>query len=379
MLRGWERRFPPDAAARFPVPPAVASRQSSNVRTPIKSSAACRLGRRIVTIAALVLAISRPSSAQSPAPDHRSPPSDQSEKLNSPWAVPAGRDLVIAVPGDAPDLTQALAAIAHWTIPSSASVTLSLGPGLHPQAGTVKVHHPCGTRVRIVGAQDSSAPTILAWASPVDGIYVGQTHVLGRLDRVRIEHRRLESRGSGSGVIADEGGHIHCGAAVTVVGFYYGFTARRGATLRCPGTRVERAGDAGYFAYMGGHIDAPESSALNASDSAHRLGSGFVAEYNGTIDGEKAVASGCFLAGFHALSGGAILAHRSVARGNAGNGYQVRDGGVIVAHAAAAIENAGFGVSNPFGNGVFTGNDFENHGNQAGATCGVAPGNAGNP
>lgn len=139
------------------------------------------------------------------------------------------------------------------------------------------------------------------------------------------------------------------------------------------------ASDAGYFAYMGGHIDAVGSSSLNASDAARRLGSGYVAEYNGTIDAENALAAGCFLAGFHALSGGAIRAARAIARGNAGSGYQVRDGGVIVAHEGSAARNGRFGVGNPFGNGVFIGNDFRNSGNRAGATNGGVPANAGNP
>jgi hypothetical protein len=151
---------------------------------------------------------------------------------------------------------------------------------------------------------------------------------------------------------------------VSVRGFYYGFTARRRGSIRCAGSKVEEAGDAGYFAYMGGHLDATETESRRADDRARRLGSGYVAEYNGTIDAANAVATECFLAGFNALSGGAIRAHRAVARRNPGNGFQSRDGGVIIAHDASSVDNGGYGVGNP-GGGIFAGHRFVNRGNKA--------------
>ncbi len=104
---------------------------------------------------------------------------------------------------------------------------------------------------------------------------------------------------------------------------------------------------------MGGHIDACRSRSRGADDRGQGLGSGYVAEYGGSIDAGEAVAEGCFLAGFQALSGGSIRAAQSIARDNEGHGYRVRDCGVIVAHGHRAPGNARGTVSNPFGDGVF--------------------------
>lgn len=255
-------------------------------------------------------------------------------------------------------------AIADWNIPASSQVTLLLEAGIHAQTDCVRVHHRCGARLRIVGSDDAARPSVLRWTKATDGLYVGQNHVLGCLAQVRIEHAARAARGNGSGVLADEGGHVHCGSGVSVSGFYYGFTARRRGSIRCAGSKVEGAGDAGYFAYMGGHLDATETESRRADDRAQRLGSGYVAEYNGTIDAANAVAMECFLAGYNALSGGTIRAHRAVARKNLGSGFQSRDGGVIIAHDASSADNGGYGVGNP-GGGIFAGNNFISRGNKA--------------
>jgi hypothetical protein len=280
------------------------------------------------------------------------------------WSVPAGTNLTVRIPSEQPGLVQALKAIADWNISASSQVTLWLEPGIHAQTECVRVHHRCGARLRIVGSDDAAKPSVLRWTKATDGLYVGQNHVLGHLARVRIEHAAQAARGNGSGVLADEGAHIHCGPGVSVSNFYYGFTARRRGSIRCAGSKVEGAGDAGYFAYMGGHLDATGTESRRADDRGRQLGSGYVAEYNGTIDAANAVATECFLAGFNALSGGAIRAHRAIARKNSGNGFQSRDGGLIIAHDASSVDNGGYGVVNP-GGGIFAGERFVNRGNKA--------------
>ncbi|HPA17101.1 MAG TPA: hypothetical protein PLU30_05095 [Verrucomicrobiae bacterium] len=278
---------------------------------------------------------------------------DVGGRLFQAWEVPISNRVEVCVPGDVADVGGALEGIARWTISASSWVTIRLGPGVYEQKGRLTVHHPFGARLAIMGMERVGEASVLRWAREVDGIYVGQNHVLGGLDCLRMEHVLRKARGHGSGVLADEGGHIHCGSNLVVVGFYYGFTARRNGTIRCQGAVVEDSGDAGYFAYMGGHIDACRSRSKGADDSGVGLGSGYVAEYGGSIDAGEAVAEGCFLAGFQALSGGTIRAERSEARRNRGGGYRVRDGGVIVAHGYRATDNAGGAVVNPFGDGVF--------------------------
>lgn len=282
------------------------------------------------------------------------------------WSVPRGRRVVVNVPGDVSTLRRALEAIAAWEIPPTASVVIAMGPGTHAMAGRVEFDHPGGARLSIVGGSGSADPTVLRWAKAPAGLYVGRGCVLGEIEGIGLELADKKARGQESGVLADEGGHVGCGAAVSVRGFYYGFTARRNGTIRCDGSRVEGAGDAGYFAYMGGHIDAVRSGSAGASDEGNSLGSGYVAEYGGSIDAAGAEASGSFLAGFHALSSGSIRAEGSRSFENAGHGYQVRSGGAIVAHRGLARGNGGFGMKNWGGGGHFEGDGLSTHDNRLG-------------
>ena len=283
------------------------------------------------------------------------------------WSVPRGRRVVVDVPRDVSTLRRALEAIAAWEIPPTASVVIAMGPGTHAMAGRIEIDHPDGARLSIIGGGGGANPTELRWAKAPAGLYVGRGCVLGGVEGIGLELADKKARELESGVLADEGGHVGCGASVSVRGFYYGFTARRNGTIRCDDSRVEGAGDAGYFAYMGGHIDAVRSRSTGASDEGNSLGSGYFAEYGGSIDAAEAEASGSFLAGFHALSSGSIRAEGSRSFKNAGHGYQVRSGGAIVAHRGLARGNGGFGMKNWGGNGHFEGDGLSIHDNRLGS------------
>lgn len=274
------------------------------------------------------------------------PTDDALAKLGAPWRLPLGSQAVISVSGDKPDLTLSavMDKLLAWEIPAGTSVTLRLADGEHRQPGTIRMNHPDGLRIRIVGNAQNPAACRLTWPAHTDGFMARAGGVLGMLEGVTLTRTIPGGNDNGAtdnacGVVATDGGIVLCGEKVVVDGFYYGFHARHGGFVRCDGTRVLRAGDAGYFAYAGGHLAAQRTEALSCSDKRIQLGSGFVAEYGGTIDATGAHAAGNALAGFNALSSGSIIANRTVSESNERHGYRATTNGVIVAHDAISRNN----------------------------------------
>lgn len=283
-------------------------------------------------------------------------PSDRFRSwLGQRWEVEPRQRVVMALADLRLRLDQALDGIAEWVIPASARLTLLLPPGTTELSAPISIDHPHGKNLEIRGAAGGAEPTTLVWAGTGDAFYVGNGCSLGLIDRLRMIHATPSRRGRGSAILADEGGYAHCGEGVVVDGFYYGFTARRGGILRAAGTRCDNAGDAGYFAFMGGHISAQGAVARSAADPDLPLGSGFVAEYGGSIDAEDSASYNNKLAGYVALSGGSLRAYGCRASGNSKAAFVVGSGGSITAHRAIATRDCGVHVLN-FGGGHFFGN-----------------------
>jgi hypothetical protein len=279
------------------------------------------------------------------------------------WRVPAHSTLDIWPSRIGLDLSGTLAAIADWSVPVTSRLVIRLADGEHLQKGRIVVRHSAGERLSIIGNTRAPDRCRLVWTNVEDAFYAGAAALLGWIDGVLVEHVAPEKRGIGSAFLADEGGVIRCGPKVIVKGFYYGFQARRNGVIRCAETESRGAGDANYFAFLGGHIFAPNARAVAARDDANKLGSGFVAEYGGSIDAEGATAEFNALAGFTALSNGVIRAYKTTARHNGRAGFYTRTGGMINAHNAVAHANCGDGILSQ-GDGV-SGNDIRTNGNFA--------------
>jgi hypothetical protein len=265
-------------------------------------------------------------------------------KLGQSWNVPKGASVEVWPAQAGLDLAGALDAIAEWRIVPGARVVLRLDDGVHAQTKAIELNHPDGQRLSIIGNLRQPERCRLTWDGRSEGFYAGAGAVLGMLDGLLLEQTVPAARGQGSGVLAELGGVIRCGPHVLVRNFYYGFQARIGGVITCAGTTSTGAGDANYFAYNGGHLFAQDTHALGARDQANGLGSGFVAEYGGTIDATGAVAKFNLLAGFTALSNGAIRAHRTTAQQNGKAGFYAATGGTIEAHDAIARANCGQGT-----------------------------------
>ncbi|GKR23699.1 hypothetical protein KAM469_23810 [Aeromonas caviae] len=241
-------------------------------------------------------------------------------------------------------LADALDAALDWEIPATSQLVIRLTDGAHRLGRPISIRHPHAQRIAIRG--NASMPELcrLLWDGPEDAIFAGAGIHLGEIDGVSIEHANPATRGAGSALLAEHGGSIRCGKAVLLRNFYYGAQARFGGSIHCRGVHCFNAGDAGFFAFSGGHLDAVNAVSIGANDAPRKLGSGFVAEYGGTINAEGATARQNALAGFAALSNGAIRAYRSITERNGHAGYMARSGGVIVAHDGSTLRNCGSGI-----------------------------------
>ncbi|MDT6992273.1 hypothetical protein [Burkholderia cenocepacia] len=271
-----------------------------------------------------------------------------------------GRSETITIHPDRENtLASTIDGIAQWRILPGAMVQIHLGDGTYKIDRTLRIDHPDGVRIQIVGNTSAPEKVRLVWPAKTDGVYVGTGAALGRLDGVTILRETPGGNDNGardnaSGLLAENAGVLQVGPAVVVDGFYYGAQARYGGVIRARAVQVRHAGDAGFFAYNGGHIEAQESSAVDAHDAKLALGSGYVAEYGGTLDASGASAQNNALAGFTALSSGAIVANDARAMGNTQYGFYALTNGAIVAHRAAAL-SSGRQASFSQGGGSITG------------------------
>lgn len=294
-----------------------------------------------------------------------SAPREYERFLGAAWRVPRATTLEVWPSALGLDLAGVLSAVDEWTVPSDSQLVVRLKDGEHAQQRTLAIRHPAGSRLAIVGNRSEPARCRIVWSGPDDGLYVGAGCVLGLLDGVVLEHAAPRARGLGSALLADEGGVIRCGTQVQARHFYYGFQARIGGAIRCAGTESHGAGDANYFAFNGGHLYARKARAFGARDEKNRLGSGFVAEYGGTIDAAEALAQYNLLAGFTALSNGVIRAYETRAEHNGRAGYYTATGGRIVAHDARARANCGAGLLAQDGGDGISGNRIVSEANSA--------------
>lgn len=266
------------------------------------------------------------------------------QQLGRTWTVPPGAKMVLRPDALGITLPELVDAIGDWLIPMGSLVTIQMPGGQHQMNKAIAYRGRDGARVRIFGSPADPTGCTLLWAQPGDLFFAGAGVVLGMVDGFTIAHAAERRRGNGCAFVAEASGHITCGPNIRVQNFYYGFQARLGGSIKCQGTQCTGAGDAAYFAFNGGHLDAANAVAEGARDDPRRLGSGFVAEYGGTINAEGATARRNALAGFHALSNGVIRAYGATAERNGRAGFLARTGGTIVAHGATARNNCGPGV-----------------------------------
>lgn len=281
------------------------------------------------------------------------------------WRLPANETTEVWVTQSGLDLSGTVKAVADWSIPSTSKLVIRLVDGAHQLFDAVRPQNADGSRLSIIGNTAYPERCRVLWSKPTDAFYVSNGQSIEMVDGLTFQHTQIKNRGLGSAFLADGTSMIRCGPHVAVRDFYYGFQARYGGVISCPGAQAFGAGDACFFAFQGGHIMAEGALAESAYDPGIRLGSGFVAEYGGTINAVKATSRKNYLAGFTALSNGSIRAYDAISEQNQLFGFYTDKGGVIVAHNAQAVSNCEEGVlqKNASASSADMGNKFKSFNN----------------
>lgn len=256
--------------------------------------------------------------------------------------------ITLSVPSQYPTISDALTYLSGKTIARDAFATIQVADGAYSiPAGGIKVNHPQGGRIRIIGNIGNPGACIFSFPGlpTADAITVSNGSELGLLDGFTIRSGIKATQANNfTGVLAAYGGVIYCGQSVRVDNFYYGIAARVGSAVYAPGARVSNAGDVGIWAFVNSSVECPGAIVSNCSDATNNLGWGIQAEYNSGINCEGSTVSGCLRGGVGALSGSSVRAYGVTSQSNSGHGLFSENGGVIVAHSAKTINNSGFGI-----------------------------------
>ena len=275
-------------------------------------------------------------------------------------AIVASIDLHI--PGELPSLPAAIAWVHDRVITMPhAVVRIRIADGDYALGAgdEIIMRHPQGTQVQILGnLEDPSRVRFRVAASQSQHfLAVANGYELGKLDGLTIEgtggwlgHGAWDEyrRPYGCGVLNDGGGTVNVGSKVHIERMYYGLRAEKGGRIICdPGVRVNEAGDAGFHAFNGGHIEASRTVATNCAHASAGLGCGYLAELGGTIKAEFVESSGNALAGVAAVSNGSVWAQNAKVRRNWRYGFWAENQGHVIAtsdggQAEAAGNREGF-------------------------------------
>lgn len=273
--------------------------------------------------------------------------------------------LVIAVPGDEPDVRAALASLAGTTLVGDATATIRVDAGGCGATYTepIVVDHPNGERIRVVSAAGDPDLCVLLFDTAEAGVQVRQGKQLGALSGFTLRNIGVAEV---DGLYVGEGGALLDGSGLVVeLWGRDGVSVQDGSYASLPGLvvrgnaevglnvgacsvayaddgRAEGNGHWGYGASRNGWLQA-ESSAAEDSGAV-----GFYAYYGGgmRVANSAAYANGAGGeegdGGFYAASGGVVDAASSWATGNDGAGFGAREGGILFANGSTTGDATGF-------------------------------------
>jgi hypothetical protein len=266
-------------------------------------------------------------------------------------------DLVIAVPGDQPDLYAALASLDTVSIPGDVMVTIEVAPGWYAMPEPLVLSHADGDRIVITGDNANPASTVLDFYNGTSGVVASDGHVLHTLEGVHI----MGSLAEGTvGVHALRGGRVSLGGGVEVSNFGDGVVAEWGGQVFASGTSsIDNLGS-GYLAWVGGLVEANDAIADGNASMGFRAayvsyvaatnsvatanGHGFEAGGTASINAEGSSASENAYNGYNASSLGVMNAGLSDANNNGANGYSAHASGFVIAAGGRSTNNGQYGV-----------------------------------
>lgn len=263
------------------------------------------------------------------APSHNSPPATNPSK----WQATVIKSAItLAVPSVFTDLNVAYSFLAKAVI--SAEVTISCASH---SSGSVTFNHPYGSKITIDGGTRS---TVINFGVN-DGIAVDGPFKLN-IKNITLTGTNWTSHGVwtkvATGIFAISGAFVNCDN-VFITKIYYGFHSSRGGSIYANNCEASEAGDGGFFAFNGGHIEAVNPSSHDNYDSGlvGQLGYGFVAENGGTMWLRTPSSYGC-PAGIFANIGANIRADNVNLTGN-NNGVLIKAGGVVEVYGGTINSN----------------------------------------
>lgn len=268
------------------------------------------------------------------------------------------------------DLDAVIEVLSRAHILPEASVTIDFADGTYTFLNSLRIDHPDGAHIRLVGNVSDPSRVVLDFSGS-DGVVVPAGRDLGVLsgftltgdstaDTVGISVEANATLAWGNLNISDfdeAGVRVRYGGALipddpSCVGDYietsgmsYGFEVSEGGVADVCNAVVSGASETGFLAHSVAYIGATESS------SAHNK-NGYVANYGAMIDADGSESEDNSSLGFMAQFGGNILATSSTATSNDW-GYLARYGGIVNAASSSASNNTEHGYVSSVGSSMY--------------------------
>lgn len=230
-----------------------------------------------------------------------------------PGCRPAPTEPLVVRAGERDGLAMAIDSLNDVCIAADETVRIELTAGTHVLREPIRMSHPQGARIEIVGAGAGAGGTLLEAAS--SAFVADRGSELGLLDGVQIHG--LASEGSGfSLILAQRGGRIVLGQDVQIG------PSEDGVGVGMP---TPHGGWRGLHAVDGGQIVADRVTVTQCQAN----GVGVLAEAGGMIRADGATVTRCDR-GFHAEDGGLIVADNGRAAANSQEGFLATNGALLV-------------------------------------------------
>ncbi len=289
-------------------------------------------------------------------------------------------DTTLAVPGTYADIHAALAYLNDKWIAPGATVTISVAAGHYTYGTAILARHPCGARIKIVGAatvdttitsHQSASGATGAWDHVLN---VGSTAGMAADDHVLVAVSDLANHAALANgcwrIVA-----INSATRITVRNTYRGAAwpvpAIAGGTVRCLKTVITFTGADGILADQGHALGLADRLALVGDGSAHfgvlaqagaavslgtvgvngfgkqGIDASFAAAITATTGG--LMVSNCTLDGVLSAGGAAVVAAGASSTGHGGHGWLCFGGGTLYAPSSFGCGNAGDGYRSDSG------------------------------
>ena len=273
------------------------------------------------------------------------------------------------------ELDEALDWLDGRLIAHNVTVTIALADGIYEMEHVLRVDHPDGARIHVIGNEDTPAAVLLNFGQDEDGVEVRDGRALAELNGVTLQGPGAASGSGGHGIYVRRNAYLSLGSAtdggpgVVVIGFGGdGMRAEDGGVLVARGVTVSDNGGSGVRAMDGSYLEASGAVStgnidvgMRASNGATLVASGSETSTNGTgyqADGAANLIATSAWAddntknGFRAARGSNLVVtadedeypdHAPKTNNNGGNGVLAEQGSFVAFTDGAATDNGGGG------------------------------------